>query len=50
MKKQVVEDKMLQAVAKAVGTKVKKSDQLWPPICGGIVHQPKRPKVERSAR
>ncbi len=44
MKKEVIEEKVLQMVAKVIGSEVRKNERMWPPICCGVVHQPKRPK------
>ncbi len=44
MKKEVIEEKVLQTVAKIIGSEVRKNESMWPPICCGVVHQPKRPK------
>jgi len=49
MKKVNIENMVLEMVGKVVKLEVKKNENAWPPICTGIVHQPKRPKkVERN--
>jgi hypothetical protein len=47
MRKEKMEEKVMQKVAKVVGKEVQRSESMWPPLCGGFVHQPKRP-VERK--
>lgn len=43
MKKEVFEKKVLQKVTKVASAEVKKNSRIWPPLCCGFVHQPKRP-------
>lgn len=33
--------KVMKAATKA---EVKRSTEIWPPLCAGLLHQPKRPK------
>ncbi len=49
MKGKTIEKRVLQVVEKVIGMEVKKNNDIWPPVCGGFVHQPKRPipKKER---
>lgn len=37
---------VLKAVEKVTRQEVKKNAFGWPPLCTGIYHQPKRPKIK----
>ena len=36
--------KMLEVVERIARVEVERNQNWWPPICSGILHQPKRPK------
>lgn len=42
-KKKFIEKKVLKVIGKVVDMEVQKTANIWPPLCGGLVHQPKRP-------
>lgn len=50
MEKKVVEKKVMKAISKAVGNKVKANADSWPPLCGAFVHQPKRPVHDKGEK
>ncbi|MBQ3512453.1 MAG: cyclic lactone autoinducer peptide [Lachnospiraceae bacterium] len=43
MKKNLEEKGILNMITKVLEVEVKKNAIIWPPLCGGFVHQPKRP-------
>ncbi|MBD5466493.1 MAG: cyclic lactone autoinducer peptide [Lachnospiraceae bacterium] len=48
MKKEIIEKKVLQVVGKVISLEVKKNSNIWPPLCCGFVHQPKRPIMNKG--
>lgn len=50
MEKKVVEKKVMKAISKAVGNKVKANADIWPPLCSGFLHQPKRPVHDKGKK
>jgi len=42
--KKSVKKNVLQAVVKMAEIEANEKNAIWPPICVGFVHQPKRPK------
>ena len=46
MKNSKVGTKVLAAVEKITRNEVERNKFGWPPVCMGIYHQPKRPKVK----
>ena len=49
MKTQVNVKKLLLKATQKIGEKeIIKNTSYWPPICSGIVHQPKLPKVYKK--
>ena len=50
MEKKAVEKKVMKAISKAVGNKVKANADIWPPLCGAFVHQPKRPVCDKGEK
>ncbi|MBE5874140.1 MAG: cyclic lactone autoinducer peptide [Lachnospiraceae bacterium] len=46
MRDKGVKQKTLGLVGKLVEKETKKVEQAWPPKCGALFHQPKRPKFD----
>lgn len=38
---------MLKGIEKIVSKEVEKMEKSWPPLCIGLLHQPKRPKKRK---
>lgn len=45
--KENVKVNLLKAVEKVVEVRVDLNGKMWPPICIGFLHQPKRPKINK---
>jgi cyclic lactone autoinducer peptide len=43
MRKSNVKKNVLKVVEKVISLEVEKNNSMWPPLCMGIYHQPKRP-------
>lgn len=48
MKKNVKEKGIFNVISKVLGAEVQKNAIIWPPLCGGFVHQPKRPMKNKE--
>ena len=40
-------ERVINTVKKVISADLKREEQVWPPTCSFIMHQPKRPRVEK---